>query len=135
MNARKLSFQLRHGIAGELSVLEAEKDLPFAIKRVYYIYNVPPGGRRGFHAHKKLQQCLICMHGSCKVLLDDGTKQEIVELNDPNEGLFIGPVTWREMFDFSEGAVLVALVSEYYSEEDYIRDYDCFKKYIDGRKK
>ncbi|MBQ3802883.1 MAG: WxcM-like domain-containing protein [Oscillospiraceae bacterium] len=135
MNIGKIAFHKRTGPEGALSFLEAERDLPFPVKRIYYIYNVPADGRRGFHAHKELQQCLVCIHGSCKILLDDGKERETVELSDPNEGLYIGPVTWREMYDFSEGAVLVALVSEYYDEADYIRNYDQFLEYVDGRNK
>lgn len=133
MNTDMITFHKRTGPEGALSFLEAERDLPFPVKRIYYIYDVPAGGRRGFHAHKELQQCLLCIHGSCKILLDDGAERKVVELNNPNEGLFIGPVTWREMFDFSEGAVLVAFVSEFYDEADYIRSYDQFLEYIDGR--
>ncbi|MDO4973578.1 MAG: FdtA/QdtA family cupin domain-containing protein [Eubacteriales bacterium] len=132
MNCKPISFHLRENPAGNLSFLEGEHDLPFEIKRAYYIYDVPADGRRGFHAHKELQQCLICIHGSCKILVDDGKEQRVYELNNPNEGLYIGPVTWREMFDFSDGAVLLALVSQYYTEEDYIRDYAQFKEYVNG---
>ncbi len=135
MNIGKIAFHKRTGPEGALSFLEAERDLPFPVKRIYYIYNVPPDGRRGFHAHKELQQCLLCIHGSCRILLDDGMERKTVELSDPNEGLYIGPVTWREMYDFSEGAVLVALVSEYYDEADYIRNYEQFLEYVDGRNK
>ena len=135
MNIGKIAFHKRTGPEGALSFLEAERDLPFPVKRIYYIYNVPPNGRRGFHAHKELQQCLLCIHGSCRILLDDGTERKTVELSNPNEGLYIGPVTWREMYDFSEGAVLVALVSEYYDEADYIRNYDQFLEYVEGRNK
>lgn len=132
MNCKLVSFHLRKNPAGNLSFLEGERDLPFEIKRAYYIYDVPADGRRGFHAHKELQQCLICLHGSCKVMLDDGEQQKTFELNNPNEGLYIGPVTWREMYDFSDGAVLLALVSQYYNEADYIRDYTEFQQYING---
>ncbi len=132
MNTRRITIHHRDNVTGELSFLEAERDIPFPVRRVYYIYNVTQGERRGFHAHKELEQCLICVHGSCKILLDDGTEKEIVELNNPNEGLYIGPVTWREMYDFSEGSVLLALVSLYYDEKDYIRNYNSFKKYIAG---
>lgn len=132
MNCKLVSFHLRENPAGNLSFLEGEHDLPYEIKRAYYIYDVPANGRRGFHAHKELQQCLICLHGSCKVMLDDGEQQETFELSNPNEGLYIGPVTWREMYDFSDGAVLLALVSQYYNEADYIRDYTEFQQYVNG---
>ena len=132
MNVRRVTFHQRTGPEGALSFLESERDLPFPVKRVYYIYNVPDHQRRGYHAHKELEQCLLCLHGSCKILLDDGREKKTVELNNPNEGLYIGPVTWREMYDFSDGAVLVALVSEYYDEADYIRNYDRFLDYVNG---
>ena len=132
MNIKTIPIHHRVNETGELSFLEAERDIPFPIRRVYYVYNVVDGERRGFHAHKALEQCLICIHGSVKVLLDDGAERRTVELNNPGEGLYIGPVTWREMYDFSDGAVLVALVSDYYNEADYIRDYNDFIKYVTG---
>ena len=85
----------RGNSSGELSFLEGGHDIPFQMKRVYYIYNIEPGNRRGFHAHKKLEQCLICLNGSCKVLMDDGSEQKIVELCSPNEGLYVGPMAWQ----------------------------------------
>ncbi|MDF2857029.1 MAG: WxcM-like protein [Neobacillus sp.] len=117
---------------GKLTFLESGggKDIPFAIQRVYYIYEVLPGERRGFHAHKKLEQYLICIAGSCTILLDDGSEMKHVTLNDPSEGLYIGPGTWREMYNFSPEAVLLVLASEHYDENDYIRDYDRFLAYL-----
>ena len=94
------------------------------------MYNTVNGVRRGYHAHKSLQQVLICIHGSCKILLDDGADKEIVPLNDPSVGLYIGNNIWREMFDFSDDAVLMVLASEYYNESDYIRNYDDFLRFI-----
>lgn len=132
MEIKTQSFHQRVNDTGSLSFLEGEKDIPFPIRRVYYIYQVKEGERRGFHAHKKLQQVLLCVHGSCKILLDDGTERRSVELNDPNVGLFIGPSTWREMYDFTSDAVLLVLASEYYDEADYIRNYDEFINYIAG---
>lgn len=114
---------------GQLVAIEDENDLGFPIKRVYYIYGASHEVRRGFHAHKELQQYLICMSGECKILLDDGHEKEVVLLNDPSVGLYIGPSMWREMFDFSPGTVLVVLASMHYSEMDYIRDYNEFIKY------
>ena len=120
----------RTNMTGELSFLEAEKDIPFPIKRVYYIYNVDPKERRGFHAHKALEQVLICTSGSCKVLCDDGRDKRIFELNDPAMGLYIGKLEWHEMFDFIPGTVLLVLASDYYNESDYIRNYDNFLEYL-----
>ena len=88
------------------------------------------GSRRGFHAHRKLQQVLIAIHGSCKILLDDGSQKQIVELTKPNEGLLVGNAMWREMYDFSDGAVLMVLASEFYDEADYIRNYEDFLEYV-----
>ena len=120
---------------GTLIALEQMKNVPFEIKRVYYMYNTGPGVRRGFHAHKQLKQILICVKGSCKILLDDGTEKAEVSLNEPNKGLIIESHLWREMFDFSEDAVLMVLASELYDEADYIRNYDDFIKYVEENRK
>ena len=92
------------------------------------MYDTVAGVRRGYHAHKKLQQILICIHGSCKVLLDNGKEKKIISLEKPYEGLYVPNNMWREMYDFSEDAVLMVLASEVYKEEDYIRDYNEFLK-------
>lgn len=123
----------RHGDArGQLVALEEKKEIPFDIKRVYYIYDTQNGVRRGFHAHKSLKQLLICVHGACKVLLDDGHEKEIVVLDKPYEGIFIQSNMWREMYDFTPDAVLLVLASEIYDESDYIRDYNRFLQFIDS---
>lgn len=111
---------------GSLVALEAEKSVPFVIKRVYYIFGTKAGVSRGFHAHKKLQQVAICITGSCRMILDDGQQRNEVLLNSPNKGLVIGDLVWREMHDFSEDCVLLVLASEHYDESDYIRNYDDF---------
>jgi dTDP-4-dehydrorhamnose 3,5-epimerase-like enzyme len=117
----------QHGDSrGQLVSLEEEKEIPFNIKRVYYIYDTLPNVRRGFHAHKTLKQLLLCLHGSCKILLDDGYDKEEVLLDKPFEGIFVNGLIWREMFDFSPDAVLMVLASEIYDETDYIRDYNKF---------
>ncbi len=115
---------------GDLISLEAHKNVPFAIQRVYYIFNTQAGVRRGFHAHKKLEQVLVCVSGSCKILLNDGKKQETVELITPGVGLFIGAMVWHEMYDFSDDCVLMVLASDYYEEEDYVRKYDHFLEHV-----
>ncbi len=117
---------------GQLVAIEAMKDLPFEVKRVYYIYDTLSGVRRGFHAHKCLQQILVCVSGSCKIHLDDGTDTAEVVLDKPNEGLYIANNMWREMYDFTPGAVLLVLASEYYDEADYIRNYDDFIRMVKG---
>lgn len=111
---------------GSLVALEAEKSVPFAIKRVYYIFGTKAGVSRGFHAHKKLQQVAICITGSCRMILDDGQQRSEVLLNSPNKGLVIGDLVWREMHEFSKDCVLLVLASEHYDESDYIRNFDDF---------
>ncbi|WP_251207574.1 sugar 3,4-ketoisomerase [Acetatifactor aquisgranensis] len=124
-------YAQQHGDArGQLVALEEKKEIPFDIKRVYYIYDTLAGVHRGFHAHKSLKQLLICIHGSCKVLLDNGQEKEIVILDKPYEGIFIQNYIWREMYDFSSDAVLLVLASEIYDESDYIRDYDRFLQFV-----
>ena len=134
MNTRLIEFQQHGDSRGSLVAAEFGKELPFPVRRVYYIYGVADGKRRGFHAHKALNQVLICIHGSCKILLDDGVEQQTVSLDSPAKGLFIGIDTWREMFDFSPDAVLVSLASEEYKESDYIRDYNEFLQYLKEKK-
>lgn len=111
---------------GSLVALEAEKTVPFPIKRVYYIFGTKEGVARGFHAHKQLQQVAVCVTGKCRMILDNGTKREEAWLDSPTKGLLIGDLVWREMHDFSEDCVLLVLASEYYDESDYIRDYSAF---------
>ncbi len=115
---------------GNLTVAEQFKDLPFSIKRAYWVYDVPAGESRGGHAHKNLYQFLIAVSGSFTVTLDNGVERKPFLLNHPWEGLLIGPNTWRTLDDFSSGAVCLCLASEEYDEEDYIRDYDDFIKFI-----
>ena len=122
-------FRHHYSDWGKLVFVESEEDIPFTVRRVYYICDVPRDVRRGFHAHKKLEQYLICVNGQCKILLNDGITEKIVVLDNPHEGLYVGPGMWREMYDFSEGAVLLVLASEHYTEDDYIRDFDEFLKY------
>lgn len=131
MQVIKYAFQQHGDDRGQLVALEEFKDIPFEIKRVYYMYDTKEGVRRGFHAHKSLEQILICIHGSCKILLDNGTEKKIIPLESPYEGLYVSNNMWREMFDFSPDAVLMVLASDYYKEEDYIRDYDQFLKYVE----
>lgn len=125
----------RHGDdRGMLVALEEGKEIPFPVKRVYYMYDTVPGVRRGFHAHKCLEQILICIHGSCKIHLDNGRETEEVALSNPYEGLYIPNDMWREMYDFSSDAVLMVLASVPYDESDYIRSYDEFIKYLEGNR-
>lgn len=130
MEIKKYYFPPHGDERGQLVAVEEGKDIPFVVKRVYYIYDTLAGVRRGFHAHKNLEQILICVHGSCKVLLDDGTQKETVTLDKPYEGLYIANNIWREMYDFSPDAVLLVLASSLYEEADYIRNYDQFLEFI-----
>ena len=128
MDVIKYQFPPHGDDRGQLIAIEEMKDLPFDIRRVYYIYDTLPGVRRGFHAHKCLQQILICVSGSCKIHLDDGSDTAEVTLDKPYEGLYISNNMWREMYDFTPGAVLLVLASEHYDEADYIRNYNDFIK-------
>lgn len=121
-----INFTAHGDSRGQLVAIEQLRDIPFEIKRIYYIYDTLPDVRRGFHAHKKLKQVLVCTSGKCKILLDDGREKKTVMLDKPTEGLLVTGCIWREMYDFSPGAVLMVLASEYYDEADYIRDYDTF---------
>jgi dTDP-4-dehydrorhamnose 3,5-epimerase-like enzyme len=125
-----LEFDVKGDSRGSLISLEQNRNIPFDIKRVYYIFDTMDSVRRGFHAHKKLEQVLICVSGSCKVLVDDGSSKEDIVLDNSNKGLLISGLVWREMFDFSADCVLMVLASEYYDENDYIRNYDEFIKAI-----
>lgn len=114
---------------GNLSVVEGDL-IPFDIKRAYYLYDVPSDSTRGGHAHKELQQFLIALSGSFTVVVDNGQSRETITLNRPYKGLLIPSGVWRELEDFSAGTVCLSLVSEIYSEDDYIRDYQEFLTYI-----
>lgn len=135
MQVIKYAFQQHGDDRGQLVALEENKDIPFEFKRVYYMYDTGKGVRRGFHAHRSLEQILICIHGSCKILLDNGEEKKIVSLEKPYEGLYISNDMWREMYDFSPDAVLMVLASDYYNEDDYIRDYDDFLQFVKNKKK
>lgn len=126
MIERKFEFEEHGDSRGTLVSIEQLNNIPFEIKRVYYMYGTNENVVRGKHSHKNLKQILICISGSCKILLDNGKEKEEVLLYKKNEGLYIGNNIWREMFDFSEEAVLLVLASEYYNENDYIRDYEMF---------
>lgn len=131
MQVIKYSFQQHGDDRGMLVALEEYRDIPFEIKRVYYMYDTKLNVHRGFHAHKNLKQILICIHGSCKILLDNGKgEKKLVSLEKPYEGLYVANNMWREMFDFSADAVLLVLASEPYQEKDYIRDYNEFLSFV-----
>ena len=114
---------------GNLTFIEGCRHVPFDIKRVYYLYDVPGGESRGGHAHKNLQQFIIAMSGSFDVVLDDGSNTKRFHMNRAHYGLYVPSGVWRELDDFSSGSVCLVLASEYYGEEDYIREYAVFKSY------
>ena len=126
--AKFIHFEVMGDDRGNLVSLEENRNIPFDIKRVYYIFDNVVGVERGFHAHHNLKQVVICMHGECTFILDDGKTREEVLLNSKKQGLLIEGFIWREMKNFSPGAVLVVLASEHYDEKDYIRNYVDFKK-------
>lgn len=115
---------------GNLTFVEAEKHIPFSIARVYYLYDVPGGEERGSHAHKTLKQFIIAMSGSFDVVLDDGLKTKRFHLARAYYGLYLCPMIWRTLDNFSSGAVCLVLASDHYSEADYIRNYDEFMKAV-----
>ncbi len=118
-----------HSEQGKISVLQNHETIPFDIKRVYYLYDVPMNSERGGHGHYELEQYVIAASGSFTFILDDGHSKKEVFLNHPNKALHIKPGIWREMKDFSSGSVCLVLASMEYTEEDYMRDYNDFKKY------
>ena len=117
------------GYAGKLSFFEGTRDFPFEIKRFYYIHGVPDGSQRGGHAHKQLRQMLFCPYGAIEIRLDDSIEKVSVLLDNPSIGLVIGPGLWRDMVWNQENSVLCVAASEFYDENDYIRNYDAFLQY------
>ncbi|MBY7868486.1 FdtA/QdtA family cupin domain-containing protein [Vibrio fluvialis] len=117
---------------GNLIALEGMKNIPFEMKRVYYLFGMQPNIPRGFHAHKAIVQCAVCVKGSCDVLIDNGAEKQIVTLDSPVKGLLIDVMQWHEMSNFSQDCVLMVLASEHYDESDYIRSYDVFINIVKG---
>jgi hypothetical protein len=117
-----------HNRAGNITIVEGMKNIPFEVKRVYYLYDIPGGEARGGHAHKDLQQLIVATSGSFDVLLDDGRNKKIVTLNRPDYGLMVVPGIWRELMEFSSGAICLVLASLKYDIDDYMRDYSDFKQ-------
>ncbi|MCF8780298.1 FdtA/QdtA family cupin domain-containing protein [Vibrio sp. IRLE0018] len=111
---------------GNLVALERNKEIPFDIRRVYYLFGMQSDLPRGFHAHKELIQVAVCLKGSCDILMDDGNDKQVVTLNYPDKGLVIDTMQWHEMDNFSDDCVLLVLASDVYNENDYIRDYSEF---------
>lgn len=118
-----------HNESGNITALENNNDIPFDIKRIYYLYDVPMGSERGGHGHYELQQYIVAASGSFTFILDDGINKKEFFLNDPSKALYIRSGIWREIKDFSSGSICLVLASHEYSESDYIRDYNEFLDY------
>jgi dTDP-4-dehydrorhamnose 3,5-epimerase-like enzyme len=129
-DCRIVNFPKVTDYRGNLSFIEENRQIPFKIKRVYYLYDVPCGATRGGHAHKALHQVVIALSGSFDVILDDGLRKRSFFLNRPHYGLYIPPKIWRELENFSSNSVVLSLVSEVYDESDYVRDYGIFKRLV-----
>jgi hypothetical protein len=121
-----LHFQRIHNRAGNLTPITNNIDIPFEVKRVYYLYDVPGGEGRGAHAHRKLEQVIIAASGSFDITIDDGKNKKTVQLSRPYMGLHLKPGMWRDISNFSSGAICLVLASDLYDENDYIRDYKTF---------
>jgi dTDP-4-dehydrorhamnose 3,5-epimerase-like enzyme len=128
MDIKFIQFQNHGDDRGSLVALEDHKNIPFTIKRVYYLFDTQEKVRRGFHAHKKLKQLAVVLKGSCRFLLDDGKEKIDILLDNPAQGLYIESFVWREMYNFSDDCVLLVLADSFYNESDYIRDYEEFIK-------
>lgn len=125
-NCCVLELKKIHNRAGNITVIENNVQIPFEVKRVYYLYDVPGGEERGGHAHRELRQLIVAASGCFDIVLDDGKNKKIVELNRPYFGLYVIPGIWREIINFSSGAICLVLASEVYKKDDYIRDYQDF---------
>jgi len=115
---------------GKLIFAEAENTIPFIIKRFFCLYDITDNTKRGEHAHKKTRLALFCLSGSCTIVLDNGLNTQSIRLSRPNKGLLIEPLVWHHIENCSKGTVILALASEYYDEQDYLRNYNEFKEYI-----
>ena len=115
-----------HNRAGNITIVEGQENIPFDVRRIYYLYDIPGGEDRGGHAHKELHQLIVAASGSFNVLLDDGQNKKIITLNRPDYGLMIVPGIWRELFEFSSGAICLVLASQKYDQGDYLRSYEQF---------
>ncbi|MCU8006060.1 MULTISPECIES: sugar 3,4-ketoisomerase [Shewanella] len=128
MEIKLIPLQAHGDDRGSLIALEEGINIPFPVKRVYYLFNTKEGVRRGYHAHKTLKQVAIVVRGSCRFVLDDGKEKVEVLLDNPAKGLLVESFMWREMYDFSDDCVLMVLADQLYDESDYIRDYQVFLK-------
>ena len=133
MNYKLIDLKVFGDERGKLVSLEGNKNIPFDIKRVYYIFDTVPDQERGKHAHKELEQIIVAMDGACQFVLDDGKNREEVWLNRPDVGLYIGKNMWREMRHFSYGCKLMVLASKHYDEKEYIREYNEFLESLQSK--
>lgn len=133
MDLKFYDFDIKGDQLGSLIAVEGNRDIPFDIKRVYYIWDTKPYIVRGKHAHRSLDQILICAKGWFKLTLDDGTERKEMWMDKPNMGIQISSMVWREMSDFSESSLIIVLASQHYDENDYIRNYEDFLKEVKGR--
>lgn len=131
-DSRIIEFPIIQDNRGNLTFIEADRHVPFMIKRVYYLYDVPGGASRAAHGHKALHQLMISMSGSFDVTLDDGIEKKLFHLNRSYYGLYIPPMMWRDLNNFSSGAVCMVLASDYYDENDYFRNHDDFLRAVRG---
>ena len=131
-NCNVMDLSKIHNPSGNITIVQSDSDLPFRVKRVYYLYDVPGGSERGGHAHKMLQQLIVAASGSFDVILDDGFMKKTVHLNRPNYGLMVVPGIWREIINFSSGAICLVLASDLYNPFDYIRNYQEFIELKNG---
>jgi len=123
---KKIEFSKVHDIRGDLTFIQGEIDIPFNIARVYYVYNAPVNAQRGGHAHKDLEEVIIALSGSFRLILDNGKQKFNFWLNNPQQGIYINKLVWREIDSFSQGAVCMVLASEHFQESDYYRNYKHF---------
>ncbi|WP_454871092.1 sugar 3,4-ketoisomerase [Priestia megaterium] len=130
MNVKIFDFKVIGDSRGSLIAIEGQRTIPFDISRIYYIFDTKSHVQRGKHAHKDLEQILICMNGECKILLDDGLESQTLILNDLTKGLYIDSMIWRELISFSSDCILMVLASKHYDESDYIRNYEEFLKVV-----
>ena len=129
MNSKILNLPKIEDRRGNLSVIE-KNNIPFSIKRVYYLYDVPSGAERGGHAHKEQEEFIVSVSGSFDVVLNNGEEERVFSLNNPNQGLYVAQKNWRELRNFSSGAVCLVVSSGEFIEDDYIRDFDDFKIFL-----
>ena len=126
MDLKLVQLQSHGDTRGSLVALEEGKNVPFKIKRIYYMFDTKLGVERGFHAHKTLKQIVVAVKGSCQLRLDNGSEKAEVRLENPNQGVIIDSFLWREIYDFSSDCVLMVIADSLYDESDYIRDYNYF---------